>query len=785
MPNLIRTINLNLSAGIFELVEKIYRLFYGLATTRLFNEEAIKTVTNNIYILVSIVILFAFAIKLIEAIVVPDMLTDSKKGVTGVLKRTLIGLLLIVAIPNLFNLAYYIQREIITSSLVEKLVLGHTDAESSPDSTAGVLTSTVIRGFVYPVDEDGTPITETTICSDPDNCNFANELVEQNHQYQEYVSILGAHPDYDDLGDLSIEVEWDNDEPIYHVDAYGLPLLLVGIYILYQVILLSMDAALRLVNLGILEIIAPIIIVAYIGGGNDYLTKWAKMVGEKFASIFVRIAALALMALGLQLMWSDSSVFNNNSTSFFFQLLVIIGLLRLIKDLPNIIGKIFGVDIKDPGGIKGRLGEMAGIGSLAQKAWTGLGNYTKGFAKSLGLATAGGIAGGIKKADRAFENKFDWSVGKKLRGIVNSKVGRGIKVFGAGVKSGGKNTGKALRESYDKEFKGEKRAAELKDKEAREKLLAKRAEADAPGIVEIDPDKGTEDFKKTIQNAKAAGMKVRDINSTAIANSSFKGPIEEELNKYNELMDDSNLANHKLDNKKSMLSTIDAMISATKSTRQKTELRQLKAKLASGEISNTYDLKTELLKLESTEAGGLDEKLIKNYFGEIENLGARAGAFENEFDLTEKAKVLSTKLEKQEKKVTELRETILPGDKQEEYDDITKKIKKRTDAEYAYERELDDTWVADYNYDAEERTIIERMNQMNTERKSRSSTTFTTEEKAEWDKLLADRAERRKERVEKAKNRLDELRTKMNGNINNLSVEEQAELNYIADKYKL
>ena len=367
MANLVNRLLLFLCSAVFSAVESVYRLFYGLATTRLFGEEIVQDISNRIYILVSIVILFAFAIKLIEAIVNPDLLTDNKKGVTGVLKRTIIGLLLIVAIPNMFNLVYYIQREIISTNLIEKIVFDRTEESTDTNNTSGILTSSIIRGFVYPIDENGIEINEKYLCGDKEDCNFANELAAKSPTYQKYVTIAGSSPNYDDLADIQVSAEWENGADMYSISA--LMLLLVGIYVLYQVILMSFDAALRLVNLGILEIMAPLIIVTYIGGGTDYLTKWAKMVGSKFASIFVRIAALAFMAVGLQLLFDPNSVLQSDSISFYFKLLIIIGLLRLVKDLPDIFSKIFGVDVKGPNGIRGRLGEMAGIGQFTQNAW--------------------------------------------------------------------------------------------------------------------------------------------------------------------------------------------------------------------------------------------------------------------------------------------------------------------------------------------------------------------------------------------------------------------------------
>lgn len=447
MKNLLNKLLLGLASGIFSAINGCYSMFYGLATTKVFSNETIRQVSNNLYILVSVVILFAFSVKLIEAIVNPDLLTDAKKGVTGVLKRTIIGLLLIVAVPTIFNVVYVFQYEIITNSLIEKLILNYSDSNSAGgmSSAGGTLTSAIISGFIVPVDENGVQITESMLCGDDPGCNYADSLKNKNEAYEPYLSYLGDNPDYENLSDLNIDGEWEGGEPLYSVQA--LFLVVVGVFVLYQIITLCFDTALRLVNLGILEMIAPVVIVAYMGGGTEYLGKWAKMTLEKFLSVFFRIAGLAFMVKGFQLINDPNSIFNNQSATVWFKILVIIGLLRLIKDLPNIIEKIFGVDIKDPGGIKGRLGEMAGIGGLAQKAWSGLG----GLAKTAGIAAGAGAVGAIKnmpkiakgigKGVKEFDDKT--GISNRVKAGIGKRIPQGVKDKYSAAKSAvGTATGK-------------------------------------------------------------------------------------------------------------------------------------------------------------------------------------------------------------------------------------------------------------------------------------------------------------------------------------------------------
>ena len=638
--NLIVHAVLSIASHVFEIIADAYSLFYGLATTRLFTSETIQTISNNIYIMVSVVILFAFSVKLIEAIVNPDMLTDSKKGVTGVLKRTIIGLILIVAIPNIFNFLYYFQAEIISSSLVEKIVLGYSDAESdaTTDYNGGVLTSTIITGFVYPVDENGVRITERTLCGEDTNCNFADKLVELNPEYENYVSFLGGNPQYDKLESLTKDLA-GFDGTLYKAEAGGFLLLGIGLFILYQVIVLCFDAALRLVNLGILEMIAPIIIVAYIAGGSDYLSKWFKMVIEKFTGILVRIAALAFMTLGLTLINDSNSIFNNDSASFLFKAFVVIGLLRLIKDLPNLISKLFGVDVKTGSGIKGRLGEMAGIGGLAQKAWAGMG----GLAKTAGITAVAGLGAagkGIQKIDKKLSAKAAQTGWGKKFGITDktvsemigaTKFGRGAKkvanyggrvgrIAAAGYKSGGKDTTKAVKDAFNKEFSDVVyRQKEAAKKEKDIKLSAPIAAAAKGSVIlngqgQIDLAGTIKGMKKGSNYENGVGTNSYDVGRDIINGSHLSGKSKEILQKQLKADYIQQREQFQLHGRQEMLNFVQSLEDNAKTASEKALVTDLKDRINTGKINSLDQINDVIDKMDFSDRSGasnLMESLIK------------------------------------------------------------------------------------------------------------------------------------------------------------------------------
>lgn len=680
--NLIFHVLMSFASNCFSVVDAGYTLFHGLATTRLFTSETVQSISNNLYILVSVVILFAFSVKLIEAIVNPDLLTDSKKGVTGVLKRTIIGLILIVAIPNIFNFLYYFQAEIITNGLVEKVILGYTstDSDSSTANAGKLIISEVITGLVYPIDatgdytEKGQPLTREVVCGDDENCNYAQKLIDINPEYEHYVSFLGTEMDYSELENLARGASLGQgitgeEGAIYRADAGGFLLLIVAGFLLYQVIVLCLDAGLRLVNLGILEMMAPIIIVSYVAGGSEYLSKWAKMVTEKFLSIFIRIVALALMVLGIELV-KGSSIFNNESSTFLFELVVIIGLLRLVKDLPNIISKLFGVDVKTGSGIKGRLGEMAGIGGLAQKAWGGLGGLAKGAAATAVSATGMGLKQGAKYAgkglklganaiDKKFEQKAGWSVGSKLRSAQKSKLGRvagkvadytsrGAKVAVAGIKTGGKGTGKAMNEAVDKQFKDviyrQKKAEETRQ----DVKLSAPIKAAAKGSIILNPN-GTIDLNGSVAEMKrganyrnGVGTNAFDVGNDIINNSNLSEKSKEILrknlkNEYNQQREQFLMSG-----RQEMLEFAKNLAAQAKTTSQRALADKLVDDINNGRILNTSQIDNVIDSMDFTDRS-IGSELLSNTLNTLGDTVTINGRQFSSQDLKEKLVALKSK----------------------------------------------------------------------------------------------------------------------------------------------
>lgn len=419
MGNIFRSLSFNITQAVYTIIPALYGVFMDLASNRYFSEKSIKELSGNIYTIISVCMLFALGIKLLSAIVNPDLLDDKKKGAKKVFINCALSVFLIILIPIGFDKLYELQDDVVKNQLVEKLVLGmDTSQQSKPGQ---ILAAYAFSSFCHPKDT----VSSSKLSSS--GGDWYNKALQEDINY------------IDKLDDVIVSKT--NGE--YDLEYNTLISPIVGVVLDYQLILLCMDTALRTIKLGLLELIAPIVLCGFIFAGSDLLQRWFKEVISTFTLLFIKIGTVSFLVFGLSLLpdflnnFSDKSIFYRG----FLRVFMLIGLLQVIHILPDLIKKVFNVDVKLRGGIRGRLGEMAGVGQLAQKAWdkvktAGLKIGAAGAAAvglgpiGAGLAVTGALAG-----RRLWKKGFG-----KLGPVKDTKVGKGLQKFGHGVKTFGAKT---------------------------------------------------------------------------------------------------------------------------------------------------------------------------------------------------------------------------------------------------------------------------------------------------------------------------------------------------------
>lgn len=458
MSGFLRSLAIGLCGLIYPLIPPLYGVFYDLANAQFFTEGTISTVSNNLYILVSVVMLFTFAVTLIKSIVNPDMLTDSKKGTTGFIKRAGLSLVIIALIPWVFDQMYSIQSQILQNNLIEKVITGYQgDAGSgsiAKKSNAGqVLAAVAISDLLYP-NEGAT--------------TSSGEKLQQDYN----LMISSDISRIDDVGEYINEKYTpegaEDGEEKYVFEFQPLVAVVTGFVVLYLLILFCMDMGVRLIKLGLLEITAPVSVIAYIYGGGDNLKHWTKEVSTTYLQVFIKIAALSIVVFALQNFDSFMTTIDSDHP-WLVTTFTLIGLLTLAHNLPDLVMSLFGVSYKSKGGIKGRLAGMAAVGGIAANAWSKLGGKVKGAATLGATALGTGAALGAGAIGKGLDNKLlggrvqgtaeklKNSVTSKVNGISNTNFGQNVgrlgRVASAGMKAG---SGVAAVKAVGKAYKDDK-----------------------------------------------------------------------------------------------------------------------------------------------------------------------------------------------------------------------------------------------------------------------------------------------------------------------------------------
>lgn len=600
MGGLFRKLFIYICVPIYNLIVYMYKIFYSIATTRFLKDDLIQQFSSNIYVLVSAVMLFAFSITILSAIVNPDLLTDNKKGVSALFKRSIIALALMVLVPFAFNQLYDIQESVMTNSLIEKIVVGinlcdpDTDSNCEIGGNGGqVIAGTLISSVLYPAGD------EISVNEDISE-NYKNMVAKDIRN----IGLIAPDINTTVEDGSKLHYHFDDEDYAFHFD--GLIAIIAGLATVYILTIYAIDVAVRVFKLAFLELTAPISIVAYVGVGDKMLSSWFKELGKTYAELFIRVVAIAFYLFLMNNLDKFMSAFTDGDWISVLKVFLIVGMLIFVKQVPDMLGRIFGVDIKLKGGIGGRLGEMAGVGEQAKKAWTGL----KNLAKAAPLVAGAGLAAGSKLAgDKLGQTALGQRINnnptvQKLKNGMGKTSAVGSKIKD-GVSSAVSTVKAAANESnpfkaYDKLMNDEgSKGAVRKEQVAYEKN--KQAKATAREALSKNIGSNILDSDGNVVNASAA---------TPAAYSSMvdqmKGHTQQQKDamvKYNEKQHDLFVAQKDNQTINQIRTAIETKMNASTGT-VKTDLANILAQMDLGGIKSISDLNTKL------NSSGVDQNFV-------------------------------------------------------------------------------------------------------------------------------------------------------------------------------
>ena len=384
--NFIRSLFCSIDYFIYSSIEWITQGIFDISELRT-NINIVSQVRNKLYVLLGIFMLFRISITLINYMINPEQMVDKERGIRNLVIRTITMIALLIMLPTIFSYLYKAQKVFLP--VLPRVLLGKNvdDVTSTVTKNSNQMAVTVLQAFFHPYYSDK-----------PDD---------------EFASINGAK-EIEDLDDFVQHVNDTNylDIPLlgdgvtgYSYEYRFFLSTIVGIVILGLLLSLTLDIAIRLFKMLVLEMLAPIPIIGSIAppnGRDSPFQSWLKELTITFFDIFIKLSLVYLVLYfvtelngnNLFVTWESAEGSKINPMRLMYlKVFLIVGLLIFAQQAPKFIRKIFGLRDEEEGSFLGSVaGGISGFGS----------GLISGALSGQGLK--GAISGGIEGATQGYQN---------------------------------------------------------------------------------------------------------------------------------------------------------------------------------------------------------------------------------------------------------------------------------------------------------------------------------------------------------------------------------------------
>lgn len=441
----IRELFLRLDMIAFSYIDNVYELFKALASESLISDTIIKHVLNNIYVLVGIFAFFRIALLLVNSIINPGALQKEGAGLSKIFVNTLIMMVLLVFTPTLFQISRDLASEIVENNYIQRLFININDSDKKMEP--GYEMQRIAIGAVISPDESYVNDNGYPNDNCDDDCKEAlqclNEIngVTTKDEYKVVDSTGCIHTyrgaesvAWGKLADYNGVAKGKFGSKVYVYNYRPLILTIVGWTITYILLSFTFDVAKRMIELAILEIVSPLFIATIVDPKSMQsgpFKKWLKTLGNSYASLFIRIAAVSLILLCVRVLsyWHPEPAIGVRG-----KIIVLIAFLIFFKQLPKWFSNMLGMDGDGTGlgslGIGKKIGGAALIGGLATKA----GHGAAGAARTIvGNATAEARASRKIRKENKDNGEYQEKLGtREARRNVRNEAATAAKAEGKG-----------------------------------------------------------------------------------------------------------------------------------------------------------------------------------------------------------------------------------------------------------------------------------------------------------------------------------------------------------------
>lgn len=350
---------------VYWVVEILFRAIFNIANFELYG--LYEDIMERVFVILGIFMLFKITISLISYLVNPDKISDKEQGVSKVVTRIIIVLVMLIGLPTFFSLMTEAQNKLLPA--IPRVIIGTANSLGSEDVT-GIsenMTLTMIQGFAHL--KDG--------CTGQD--------LQNRNDFLDHIN--------DVCSDSSNTYKYDY-LPVFST--------LTGALMCYVLFSLCISVAIRAFKLIILRSIAPIPVISYIdpkSSKDGAFSTWIKTFISTWSELFIHIGLIYFIVYIIDFLLSANAwkgFFDGVSgvDAIILLAFLIIGLLFFAKQAPKFVMDSLG--IKSNGNFMRMLGmgatAIGGAGTIASSlAARNKENPGQGF-RNFGASLFNGVA---------------------------------------------------------------------------------------------------------------------------------------------------------------------------------------------------------------------------------------------------------------------------------------------------------------------------------------------------------------------------------------------------------
>lgn len=447
-----------LDAIVYSVVVYVYNIFQIVAQL---NFSVISSWTqplvNRVEALIMVLILFKLGMSFIQYMITPEKFNDKATGGSALLINIVICSVLLVSYQFIFTVFNELSMLIIGyQDGYEFTVLKQiADVESENGGDEAGLLGRFIFGEKFESENFGKQLAAITLFS------FFDDKVEYNGNGRSDDALAKIYKQSSDevnffeITNMADAIYRDsNDDEIedHGSTEYRFPLLstAVGIYLVYTLTVLTIEVAIRIFKLIILQITAPIAIITTIEGGTKSKTfqSFYKTYISVYTSLFLRVAVVYLVSALVSMFTQNFDTLNigtkNSIIGGFVFIIIVVSLFTFAKKIPSFIDKALGLNSSGDGegaaGFKGLMKSMGaavglGVGALggmaAGAAVGGVGGavsglFGGGFRGATGGYRANNVADFFRNQGAGISTTRDNALRARAQGNIFSRAGAGV-----------------------------------------------------------------------------------------------------------------------------------------------------------------------------------------------------------------------------------------------------------------------------------------------------------------------------------------------------------------------